>query len=143
MIVLFDTTFLVAIDRRDKSAIALAKKLVEMGTELWISTITVSEIMTGAYLRPDFKKAAGNARMALAQFQWKNLDAAIGIKTGELLAFQIVEGKKIEYQDTAIAATAIEMGADYLVSENKDHFTVFPALKHRTLTVREAKEKFG
>lgn len=138
---LFDTSFLVAIDRKNKNAIALAQKLSEKDFELWISTITVSEIMTGAYLRPDFKNAVNNARMALAQFQWKELDGGIAVKTGELLAFQIAKGSQIEYQDTAIAATAIELKADFLVSENKKHFTIFPIIENKIMTIEEANKK--
>lgn len=141
MKVLLDTSFLVAIDRKSKEAVAFAKKLVQRDAELWISTITVSEIMTGAYLRKDFKEAISNARLALAQFQWQDLDAGIAIRLGGLLAFQITQSSKIEYQDSAIAATAIELKADYLVSENKKHFIIFPILKNKVMTIKEANEK--
>ncbi len=141
MRILFDTTFLVQIDRQNKTAITLAKKLVEKDYELWISTVTVSEIITGAYLRQDFKKALHNARMALTQFDWQDLDAAIAFKTGELLAYQIAHGKTIDYQDTVIAATALELNVSFVISENIKHFTIFPKLEGKVLNVEQANQK--
>jgi predicted nucleic acid-binding protein len=141
MKILFDTSFLVEIDRKNSRAIALAKKLVEKGAELYISTVTVSEIIAGAYLRQDFKKAIQNARLALAQFDWQEVDAAIAFKTGELLAYQLSHGRTVDYQDTVIAATAIELNASFVVSQNERHFTVFPKLEGKVLTVEQANQK--
>ncbi len=138
MRVLFDTTFLVQVDRKSADAIALAKLLEPKGISAFISTITVSEIMGGALLRHDPKEAVENARVALAQFDWTDLDGGIALKTGKLLAWQIKSGKQISYQDTAIAATALELGADLIVTENTKHFSVFPETKGRVVTAREA-----
>lgn len=138
MRVLFDTTFLVQIDRKDADAIGLARLLEPKGISAFISSITVSEIMAGALLRHDAKAAAENARMVLAQFDWKDLDGGIALKAGELLAWQIKSGKRISYQDTAIAATALELGADFIVTENRKHFSVFPETKGMVMSAREA-----
>lgn len=135
---LFDTTFLVQVDRKDADAISLAKLLEPKGISAFISSITVSEIMAGALLRHDPKEAMENARMVLAQFDWKDLDGGIALKAGELLAWQINGGKRISYQDTAIAATALELGADLIVTENRNHFSVFPETKGIVVTAREA-----
>ena len=138
MKVLFDTTFLVEIDRKNKEAINLAKILSVQDAEMIVSTITVSEILAGTFLRKDHSKAFENARMALAQFDWKDFEGSIAMKTAELLAFQIVHGSPTSFQDTAIAATALENKADFLVTENKKHFEIFPELKNKVKTIKEA-----
>ncbi len=135
---LFDTTFLVQVDRKDADAINLAKLIEPKGISAFISTITVSEIMAGALLRRDAKEAVENARMVLAQFDWKDLDGSIVLKAGELLAWQIKSGKRISYQDTALAATALEISADLIVTENRKHFSVFPQTKGMVVTASEA-----
>ncbi len=135
---LFDTTFLVQIDRKDADAISLAKLIEPKGISAFISSITVSEIIAGAMLRRDAKEAMENARMVLAQFDWKDLDGGIALRTGQLLAWQIKSGKRISYQDTAIAATALELGAELIVTENTRHFSVFTETKGLVVSAREA-----
>lgn len=139
MKIVFDTTFLVELDRKNQNAIELAKHLALADSELWISTVTVSEIMTGVYLRKDkdFEKAFDNAQTVLSQFDWADVTPNIAIKTGEILAFLLSKGKPIQYQDTVIAATALDLNADYLVTENTKHFLKIPKLINKIHTLDE------
>lgn len=141
MRIFFDTSVLVDLDRQREETVRLLESLTRANAELWISTVTVSEILTGAHLRRDPERAGLRAKAALGQFAWKDLDGEVAEKTGQLLAHLIVEGKTVDYPDAAIAASAIVARADHVVTENKRHFTVFPPLAGRVSTAREFRAK--
>jgi predicted nucleic acid-binding protein len=137
MRVVLDTSVIVEIERRNNDAIKIIKKLVDLGHEILISNITVSEILTGSYLRKDFKKAVESAKNVLGQFVWVDMDAQIAEKTAQFIAYLITEGSIIEYQDVAIAATFKKTDANYLLTLNKDHFERLPDLKGKIFTPAE------
>jgi len=64
MRVLLDTSVIVDVDRGKKEVIDVCRKLT-MGHEALISTVTVSEILTGSYLRKDYMKAVAKAKKVL------------------------------------------------------------------------------
>lgn len=137
MNIVLDTSIIVEIDRRNEEVIRLMKKLIEHDHKLVISTITVSEILTGSYLQRDFKKSVSEAKKILGQFLWIDFDSNIAEKTGQCLAYLITDDRKIEYQDVAIAATAIMNDCDYLLTLNKKDFLVFPDLKNKVYDPKE------
>lgn len=137
MKILLDTPVIVEIDRKNLDVINLIKKLIDKGDEIIISSITISEIFTGCYLREDFKKSLSEANKILGQFQWINLDYQIAEKTAQYLAFLITEGRIIEYQDVAIAATFKITSSDYLLTLNKNHFENLPDLKGKIYGPKE------
>ncbi len=128
MDVLFDTTALVDIDRQNEATISLAETLTRRDEKLFVSTVTVAEILTGANLHANPKHAKASAQRILGQFQWLDLDGPIAEETGQLLAYLHAEGKPIEFQDVAIAASHLAIGADRLVTSNKEHFERIPTL---------------
>ncbi|HLC73044.1 MAG TPA: hypothetical protein VJH20_00235, partial [Candidatus Nanoarchaeia archaeon] len=69
--------------------------------------------------------------------QWINLDYQIAEKTAQYLAFLITEGRIIEYQDVAIAATFKITSSDYLLTLNKNHFENLPDLKTKVYVPKE------
>ncbi|MBI3412650.1 MAG: type II toxin-antitoxin system VapC family toxin [Candidatus Aenigmarchaeota archaeon] len=129
MKVVLDTSVIVEIDRKSEETIKIIKRLVDGGHDILVSTITISEILTGSYLRKDFKKALFEARRILGQFIWVDLSSEIAEKTAQYMAYLVSEGKTIEYQDVAIAATFRTTGSDYLLTLNKMHFESIPELK--------------
>lgn len=133
----FDTSVIVDLERGRKETVSLLDSATRARAELWTSTIVVSEILTGAYLRRDADAAVLRAKHALGQFVWQEFDGEAAEKTGQLLAYLYAEGKPIQYQDAAIAASAIVAKADVLVTENRKHFTVFPRLAPRVLDAVE------
>jgi predicted nucleic acid-binding protein len=141
MRVFFDSSVLVDVERKREDALVLLETLTDNDASLSISTVTVSEILTGAYLRRDASKAVLRAKALLGQFVWQELDGGVADATAKLLAYSYAEGKPVGYPDTVIAASAIAQSADWLVTDNKEHFTVFPPLKGRVHTVKEAKRK--
>jgi predicted nucleic acid-binding protein len=140
MRVLLDTSIIVEIDRHNEIILNLLKKLAEKDIEVVISSVTISEILTGSYLMKDFKKSVLEAKKILSQFLWFDLDGEIAEKTAQLLSYLILEGKPIEYQDVVIAATFFVSHSDYLLTLNKDHFKVFPDIKDKTFTPEEFNE---
>lgn len=138
MKIFFDTTVLVDLDRGRDNTIRLLEILTEDDHDLWISTVTVSEILTGAYLRPDGEKAADRAREALGQFQWKDLDGEVATAVGQIIAYLLSHGKRIEFQDTVIAASCLVETGDRLVTDNTDHFRRIPGLAERVATTQQA-----
>ncbi len=141
MKILVDTSAIVEIDRQKETTVDLFKKLTESDTQLLISTITVSEILTGSYLRTDFKAAVITSKEILSQFLWLPMDGQIAEKTAQLLAYLLTQKKSIEYQDTVIAATFLISGSDYLLTLNKKEFLVFPQLKEKVFSPEELSEK--
>lgn len=139
----FDTNVLVDLERKREETLRLLERAQGAGHELWISTVSVSEIFTGVYLRKDADKAADRARESLGQFQWKDLDGEVAQTTGQIIAFLLSHGKRIEYQDCVVAASCLVETADRLVTDNDAHFRPIPGLGDRVLTTKEALTKVG
>lgn len=138
MKVFIDTSVIVDIDRGKEEVIDVCRKLTREHDAL-ISTVTVSEILTGSYLRKDYVNAVKKAKRVLGQFSWVNLDGAIAEKLAQLNAYLIAEGQPIEYQDNAIAASCVVTDSAILLTNNKEHFMRIPAVKDKVLTPKELK----
>jgi len=120
--------------------IEVCKKLTAKHEAL-ISTVTVSEILTGAYLRKDYTRAVNKAKKVSGQFSWVNLNGIVAEKIAQLNAYLLTKGQPIEYRDQAIAAFCITAGSDILLINNKANFTRIPVLRNKVLTPEELKEK--
>lgn len=131
-----DTSVIVDVDRGKQEAIELCKKLTSEHNA-FLSAVTVSEILTGSYLRKDYKTAVKKAEKVLGQFSWVPLDGKIARVIGQLNAYLLVRGLPIEYQDVAIAASCLVVGCDVLVTDNKEHFARIVNLKNKILTPTE------
>jgi predicted nucleic acid-binding protein len=139
--VFVDTSIIVDVDRGKKDAIELCRLLTRTNSAL-ISTVTVSEILTGSYLRNDYKTALGKAEKVLGEFTWVSLDGEIARLVAELNAYLISNGLPIEYEDVAIAASCLSTGCEILLTENKDHFARIPKLKSKVKTPKELLHRF-
>ena len=101
--VLVDTSIIVDVDRGKQDVIELCKQLTSTNNA-YISTVSISEILTGAYLRKDHEKAVKKAEKILSQFRWIPLNGETAKLVAELNAYLIANGQPIEYQDVAIVA---------------------------------------
>ena len=131
-----DTTILVQIDRQNQEIIDKMKKLVK-NHDVFISVITISEILTGSFLRADYEKAINKAKKIMGQFIWVDMDPLIAEKTAEINAFLITKGKKIEIQDVIIGASFLILKCDYMLTLNLDHFKRIPALENKVIAPEE------
>jgi predicted nucleic acid-binding protein len=134
--VFVDTSIIVDVDRGKQEVIDLCKELTSTNSA-FISTVSVSEILTGSYLRKDFKTAVNKAEKVLSQFRWVSLTGEAAKLTAQLNAYLISKGQPIEYQDIAIAASFLTECCDVLLTENKDHFERLPNLKGKVMTPKE------
>jgi predicted nucleic acid-binding protein len=134
--VFFDTSIIVDVDRGKENVIELCKRLTNTNSA-FISTVSVSEILTGSYLRKDYKTAIKKAEKVLSQFRWVPLNGEAAKLVAELNAYLISKGQPIEYQDVAIAASFLVECCDVLLTENKDHFERLPNLIGKVMTPRE------
>ena len=134
--VFVDTSIIVDVDRGKEDVIELCKRLTSTNNAL-ISTVSVSEILTGSYLRKDYRVAVKKAEKVLSQFRWVSLNGEAAEIIGELNAYLISKGQPIEYQDVAIAASFLVECCDVLLTENKAHFERLPNLKGKVKTPKE------
>ena len=134
--VFVDTSIIVDVDRGKQDVIDLCKRLTSTNCA-FISTVTVSEILTGSYLRKDYKTAVKKAEKVLSQFRWVSLNGEAARLIAELNAYLISKGQPIEYQDVAIAASFLIECCDVLLTENKDRFERLPNLKDKVMTPKE------
>ena len=131
--VMVDTSVIVDIDRGKDNVIELCKRLT-CANRAFISTVTVSEILTGSCLRKDYKTALKKAEKVLSQFRWVPFDGEAAKLTAQLNAYLISKGQPIEYQDVVIAASFLTRCCDVLLTENKNHFERLPNLRGKVMT---------
>ncbi len=86
-----------------------------------ISVITVAELSAGAALS-SLKDAQKKTDELLAYVKVVDLDESIAISGGKIYANLSKSGKKIEFNDCLIAATAQSLGFNEIVTRNCDHF---------------------
>ncbi len=140
MKLLCDTSIIVKLDRKDKNTRELLKKFSQKH-QLFLSTITLAEILTGSYLREDFLNAVKKAKGIMSRFMWVELDATIAEKVGEINAYLISTGQPIELPDVIIAGTFAKIQGDYLLTYNKKHFERIGFLTEKILTPLELDER--
>ena len=134
--VFIDTSIIVDVDRGKQDVIELCKQLTSTNSA-YISTVSVSEILTGSYLRKDYRIAVKKAERVLSQFRWVSLNGKVAKLIAELNAYLISKGQPIEYQDVAIAASFLLESCDVLLTENKEHFERLPNLRGKVKTPKE------
>ncbi|HLC70971.1 MAG TPA: type II toxin-antitoxin system VapC family toxin [Candidatus Nanoarchaeia archaeon] len=138
---LIGTSIIVEIDRHHEDTIQFLQDLVEKKEELIISMATVTEILTGSYLRRDANIAVLRAKEILNQFLWKDFEGETAEIAAKLVSYLLLEKKMIEYPDIIIAATFVSTKSDYLITLNKKDFIVFPHIKNQVYTPQEFMEK--
>lgn len=141
MKIFIDTSIIVDIERGNEETAGLLDRLIEKNNSILISAVVASEIFTGTYLRTDYKKATKKAKELFTCFQIAPLDMEIAEIIGKLNAYLIANGLPIEYQDVAIAATFVREKGDWLLTQNKRHFTVIPGVEKAAVTPAELKRK--
>lgn len=139
MKILCDTSIIVEIDRHNEKTVHLLQKLIEKGHELLVSTITVSEILTGSYLTKDVKTSVSTAKEILNQFSWNDFDGETAEVSSKLFSYLVLQKKQndIEYPDVLIAAAFISKHCDSLLTLNKKDFVIFPNIEKFVYTPEE------
>jgi tRNA(fMet)-specific endonuclease VapC len=87
----------------------------------YTSSITAAELSVCAHLSksPD---ALERTLELLNIVEVIDLDSKIAIDAGKIYADLVISGKRIELNDCLIAATALSLGINRIVTRNKTHF---------------------
>ena len=136
---MLDSTVLIDVERKNKDALDLVKSMLANNEELIISTVTISEVLTGVYYLGK-RESLLDAKAVLAQFSPAPLDAEVADKTAQFVAFLLKNGSPIEFKDVAIAATFAVTKSDFLLTQNKKHFEVIPEIGSKARTISEFKK---
>lgn len=91
------------------------------GNTGYVSVITVAELSAGASLSPR-RDAIRMTEELLAHVGIIELTESIAFDGGKIYADLSKSGKKIEFNDCLIAATARSLGMNEIVTRNRDHF---------------------
>ncbi|MDD5144424.1 type II toxin-antitoxin system VapC family toxin [Methanoregula sp.] len=94
----------------------------------FVSVITVAELSAGAALSP-LGDAMNKTESLLSYVGIIDLTEPIAFESGKIFAGLSKAGKKIEFNDCLIAATARSMGTDEIVTRNCDHFNRIPGIR--------------
>ncbi len=96
MKVVFDTSVLVDIERKNEDSLLLIEKLMDQNAELCISSVSIAELYVGAYMQGS-KEIRIDMRKFLSAFVWIEMDHAIAEETGKLIANRLEAGKPVDY----------------------------------------------
>ena len=102
------------------SSIAFLENL-EAGHSGYTSSITVAELSVGAHLSRN-PEALEKTLELLNIVEVIDLDSKIAIDAGKIYAGLVRSGKRIELNDCLIAATALSLGINRIVTRNVKHF---------------------
>jgi tRNA(fMet)-specific endonuclease VapC len=112
------------IDCLRKEYIPSSRSFLErMGDEYsgYTSSITAAELSIGAHLSRS-RDALEKTLELFNIVEVIDLDSRIAIDAGKIYADLIRNGKRIELNDCLIAATALSLGINRIVTRNKKHF---------------------
>ena len=87
----------------------------------YLSVISVAELSTGAYLSTRHN-AMKKTEELLMHLQIVELSESIALEGGKIFASLTKVGRKIEFNDCLIAASAQSLGFREIITRNCDHF---------------------
>lgn len=123
MILFLDTSICVDVLRTSgpQKSVELFESFSEGKNSGIVSVITVAELSAGAAMSPR-KDAMKKTEELLAYVRIAELDESVAMAGGRIYAKLSKTGRKIEFNDCLIAATAQSFGMDQVVTRNCDHF---------------------
>ncbi len=121
-----DTTFVVALERREPAALQKMQDLVDNGEVIYTTSVTVAELYRGAYSSKDRRKALKDAERLLDLFATLNLDYESGRIWGDLA--HALKSDTIGDRDLFIASITLA-NKQTLITRNKKHFERVPGLQ--------------
>jgi tRNA(fMet)-specific endonuclease VapC len=123
MILFLDTSICVDVLRTSgpQKSVELFESFSEGKNSGIVSAITVAELSAGAAMSPR-KDAMKKTEELLAYVRIVELDESVAMAGGKIYAKLSKAGRKIEFNDCLIAATAQSLGIDQIITRNCDHF---------------------
>jgi tRNA(fMet)-specific endonuclease VapC len=121
-----DTSFVIALERRDKGAVQKMQELEDNGEVVHTTSVTVAELYRGAFGSKDREKALKDAQDLLGLFAILSLNYESGRIWGELA--HSTKSDSIGDRDLFIASIALA-NKQVLITRNRKHFERIPNLQ--------------
>lgn len=125
--ILFDTSVLVEILRKNTDIISQIDKLEE--TPLFTTEISVMELAYGIssnkyYINKSSKRKVriNNILNLMSKFSVLQFDRKAALKTAEILGYLKLEGNMIDFRDGMIIGIALSNGINSIYTLNREHF---------------------
>lgn len=134
MRLLFDTSALIELERKEPKAVAAMKKFTT--DELFVPAIAATEFYTGAAFITN-KKLKRQSHELLASFTILPFTWFMAFDTAEIRARAIKRKHYSGLADEAIAGTFVNWEIDLLITQNKKHFAEIPELKGKVKSFSE------
>ena len=118
---ILDTDFLIAIIRKDPSAITFIENNLDSNVELFITHINLWELYQGVFKSEKISDNFQEVTELVENFQNIEFTKATAIRFGKLINDLRKNGKQIGVMDTLLASIALEH--DYkIITRNNKHF---------------------
>jgi predicted nucleic acid-binding protein len=119
--VCLDTSFIIALMRRDERALVKLEEYTASETRLTTTPITACELFKGAYRSTKREKELQKVKMTLSFLEVLNFSVEASERYGRLMASEGLHGAPIGDLDAMIASLALTHGDDIVTSTRK-HF---------------------
>jgi predicted nucleic acid-binding protein len=119
--VCLDTSFIIALMRRDERAQAKLEEYTASETRLTTTPITACELFKGAYKSTKRERELQKVKMTLGFLEVLNFSVEASERYGRLMASEGLHGGPIGDLDAMIASIALTHGED-IVTSNRKHF---------------------
>lgn len=120
-----DTSFLVALERREAGALEKVSELADRGESVFVSAVSVAEFFRGAYGSRDRERALREARGLIGLFAVLDLDYEAGRLWGELS--ESMKSSPVGDRNLFIACIALA-NRQGVLTRNLKHFDGVPGL---------------
>jgi tRNA(fMet)-specific endonuclease VapC len=125
--VCLDTSFIIALIRRDRDAEEKLKEYVARGMNLSTTPITACELFKGAYRSRRRDVEVEKVRKVLAYLSLLDFSVEVCERFGKLVNGEPLKGSPIGDLDTMIASLALTYN-EPVVTSNRKHFETVPGL---------------
>lgn len=118
---ILDTDFLIAVIRKDESAINFIENNLDSNVELCVTHVNLWELYQGVFKSDKIQENLLEVNELLNYFKIIDFTKEIGIRFGKLINDLRKDGKQIGVMDTLIASVALENNL-MIVTRNIKHF---------------------
>jgi len=126
--VCLDSSFLVDLLRGNDDTSNFLEKYESAGENIFVSSISLAELIKGAYLSANPQKEESKVKGLISSFLELPFNNECAFLAGKIEAELISKGEIIGVEDVMIAATAIQNN-ELLITRNKKHFEKIKELK--------------
>ena len=124
---ILDTDFLIAIIRKDESAIKFIENNLDTRVELFITHINLWELYQGVFKSEQIQENLKEVKELVEHFKIIDFTKETAIRFGQLINDLRKQGKQIGVMDSLIASVALENNQK-IITRNIKHFELTGAL---------------